>query len=101
MLAALSGVIGILISGPEIIGKTLTYDMSAGPEMLLCIPLMLSFTSSYIFRGARLLIMFDPRNRQRWGSFLRERNFIPIVLAIFLVLQVVVWSFVPTYGVTT
>ena len=101
MLAVMSGVVGILISGPEIIGMTLTYDMSAGPEKILCIPLMLSFTAAYILRGVRLLIMFNPRSRQRWGSFLREGNFIPIVLAIFLVLQVVVWSFVPTYGVPT
>lgn len=101
MLAVTSGVIGILISGPEIIGKTLTYDMTAGAEMLLCVPIMLSFTAAYILRGLRLLIMFNPRSRQRWGSFLSERNFIPIVLAIFLVLQIVVWSFTPAYGIPT
>lgn len=101
MLAVLSGVVAILISAPEIIGKTLTYDMSAGAEMLLCVPLMLAFTATYILRGVRLIIMFNPRLRQRWGSFLRESKFIPVVLAIFLLLQVVVWSFVPAYGIPT
>lgn len=75
--------------------------MSAGAAMLLCIPLMLSFTAAYILRGVRLLILFNPRSRQRWGSFLRESKYIPIVLAIFLVLQVVVWSFVPAHGIPT
>eukprot|EP00752_Nemacystus_decipiens_P004835 g4399.t1 len=99
VLAVTSGIVAILISAPEIIGKSLTHDMSAGAEMLLCIPLMLAFTATYILRGVRLLIMFNPRSRQRWGSFLRESKFLPIVLAIFLALQVVVWSFVPSYGI--
>lgn len=101
MLAVTSGLIALLISAPEIIGKTLTYDMTPGAEMILCVPIMLSFTASYILRGVRLLIMFNPRRRQRWGSFLRESFFVPIVLAIYVVLQVVVWSFVPAYGVPT
>lgn len=99
MLAVFSGVTGVLVSGNAIIGQTLDYDTTEGAEMLLAIPLMLCFTAAYVLRGLRLLVMYDPRSRQRWGSFLRERKFFTVLLAFFLALEVIVWSFVPAYGV--
>lgn len=99
MLAVFSGVTAVLVSGSAIIGLALDYDTSEGAEMFLVIPLMLCFTTGYVMRGLRLFVMYDRHRRQRWGSFLPERKIFMVLLAIFLVLEVVMWSLVPAYGV--
>jgi len=68
--------------------------------MLLIVPLMISFTSAYIMRGLRLLIMYNPDSRQRWGSLLRERNFVKFQVAVIFAMETVLWSCVVKFGVT-
>ena len=99
MLAVFSGVTGVLVSGPSIFDQTLEYDTIKGAEMFLYVPLMLCFTAMYVTRGLRLLVLYNPHSRQRWGSLLREKPLLTVLLGIFAVLEGVVWSFVPVYGV--
>ena len=99
MLAVVSGVAAIILSCPPLMKQILDYDERLGGDMVLYIPVVLSFSSAYIMRGLRLLVMYNPDSRQRWGALLRERNFLKIQLATFLAVEAAVWSCVLKFGI--
>lgn len=58
-----------------------------GTSMLLTL-----YTGAYVFRGIRLLVMYNPRSRKRWGRFIKEPFMMKILLGSFWTLLCIVVS---------
>lgn len=50
------------------------------------------FTLPYGVRGLRLIVMYNPHMRERWGVILNEPAIIKTLLALFFVTEAVAWS---------
>ncbi|CAM9691743.1 unnamed protein product [Pylaiella littoralis] len=57
------------------------------------------FTCAYGLRAFRLLIMYNPHMRKRWGTILGESAMVKLLLAIYIVMEVVAWSASLVFGV--
>lgn len=103
VLAIVSGMAALLITNLSVFQRTLDYKQEVGAEMLFFLPVSLTFTTTYILRGLRLLALYnpDPNSRQRSIKYLKEWFFVKILLAVFLTVEGAMWAFVPTYGINT
>lgn len=63
-------------------------------------PIMLLTAGATVTRAIRLLVMYDPVARRRWGPLLRERAVMRAVLSLTALLQILAWSFVAKYGIS-
>ena len=101
-LAAVSGCAATFISGVTIFRYMLASeeDESTGAvDGLLLIPMMPTlYTGPYILRGLRLLVMYNPRLRKRWGAFAREAGLLRSMVASCVVFEVVVWTLALVFG---
>lgn len=67
---------------------------------ILTLPAVLAcFTCSYGLRALRLLIMYNPQLRKRWGTILGESAMVKFLVAIYIFLEVVAWSASLVFGV--
>lgn len=71
-----------------------------GPWELFMIPLGLILnTVVYILRGHRLLVMYNPSSRHRWGPYIKESSMLKTVVVCFAVVQAILWSLALKFGV--
>lgn len=53
---------------------------------------VLGFAGVYALRAARLLVMYNPHMRERWGKPLKQHEVIKILVALFALVEIVAWS---------
>lgn len=102
-LATLSGCAGIFVS----LVTMYTYlcapedaESTGEVESIFLIPMLPTlYTGPYILRGFRLLIMYNPRMRKRWGAFVKERALQRAMVACCVVNQVISWTCVLFFGI--
>lgn len=71
-----------------------------GPWELFIIPLGLILnTVVYIMRGLRLLILYNPDLRHRWGPYIKESFMLKTVVVCFAVIQAILRSLALMFGV--
>lgn len=67
---------------------------------LFTTPMLLTlYTGAYVFRGVRLLVMYDPRMRKRWGRVIKESFMMRTLLVSYGVLLSIVCSASLKFGV--
>lgn len=72
----------------------------AGPFDLLFLPMLLTlYTGAYIMRGLRLLVMYNPHLRKRWGWCVKETASMRALVASWVVLEVIIWAATILFGV--
>ncbi|CAM9445951.1 unnamed protein product [Ectocarpus fasciculatus] len=101
LLATTSGLVGEFVA-VWAVSRTVLFP---GPYSLLVlqivnIPLtVLCFVGVYIVRGLRVLIMYTPSRRQRWGRYLmKEAAAVKTLLAAYAVVEVAAWVAVQRVG---
>lgn len=57
------------------------------------------FQGAYIMRSFRLLMMYDPERRRRWGRLLREKNITQALVWPTVMLEIATLCAVQVYGV--
>lgn len=67
---------------------------------IIIIPLaVFCFVGVYIVRGLRVVIMYAPSHRKRWGKYLKkESTTVKTMLAAFAAVEVIAWSAVLPVG---
>lgn len=75
-------------------------DTDPGAEALVVIPMGVTLnTSAYVLRGIRLLVMYNPSLRKRYGPYLREAPMVKAMLASYGVLEVIIWCLTLVFGI--
>eukprot|EP00903_Cladosiphon_okamuranus_P015053 g13926.t1 len=73
--------------------RFLLYGVEVDATELLLAPLAMVFnTGAYYLRFFRLLVMYHPELRARWGRYLGESTMVRVLVASFVVVEVIVWS---------
>lgn len=68
-------------------------SVEEGPIDLIFLPMLLTlYTGAYVMRGFRLLVMYNPHMRARWGRCVKEAAIVRTLVASCVVLEIVVWS---------
>lgn len=103
LLAITSGLVTGLFSCAVmydlILGERPTLQGSSTFFILVGMPIYVPVTmGAYFMRAVRLLVMYNPRLRRRWGRILKEKAILRVLLVPPLLMQVVIWSTVPVYG---
>ncbi|CAM9700119.1 unnamed protein product [Sphacelaria rigidula] len=57
------------------------------------------FVGVYGMRGFRLVVMYNQNKRERWGRYIKEAAMAKVLLAAFIVIQIVAWIVVAAVGV--
>lgn len=57
------------------------------------------FVGGYGMRGFRLVVMYNQKKRERWGKYIKEATMAKLLLAGFIVIEVIAWTVVPAVGV--
>lgn len=70
----------------------------SGALTILANPIMLLVVGAGVMRAIRLLIMYDPAARRRWGALLREKAVMRAILSLTALLEILAWSFVLKHG---
>ena len=100
-LMTLSGCAGILVSLVSVFRVMLGISTEVGGDGfdLLLVPIMLTlFTGAYVMRGCRLLVMYNPHLRNRWGRYSKEPFMMRALVASCVVLEGVVWIACSIFG---
>lgn len=67
---------------------------------LFLLPILLTlYTGAYIMRGFRLLVMYNPHMRKRWGRFVKEAAIMKTLVVSCVVLEVIVWVASSIFGI--
>lgn len=102
-LASLSGCAATFISLVTIFRYMLASeddDSTGALDGILLIPMMPTlYTGPYILRGFRLLVMYNPRMRKRWGTFAREPVLVKAMVISCAILEVIGWTAAIVLGV--
>ncbi len=97
-LGILSGATaGILLIGtavrimlfPDQLARTRKGSVSAVVLQLLGLT---CFTGAYGLRGLRLVILYDANVRERWGKLAKDRDMAKTLVAVFVVIEIVLWG---------
>lgn len=101
LLTTTSGLAGVL-AGSTAVSRTVVFPglQSLFILRIISIPLtVFCFVAVYILRGLRVLVMYNPSRRQRWGRFLKkEAAMVKILLAAFVIAEVAAWIAVRHVG---
>lgn len=65
-----------------------------GPLTLLC------FTGAYACRGLRLVVMYHPDMRARWGKHLKQHTVVKGMALLFVMMEILLWSATAAFGLT-
>ena len=65
-----------------------------GPLTLLC------FTGAYACRGLRLVVMYHPDMRARWGKHLKQHTVVKGMALLFVIMEILLWSATAAFGLT-
>lgn len=100
MLAATSGIVAICNSCTNNY-RMLVYGVEElGVVELLIVPLQFALhTGPYLLRYFRLLVMYHPEMRGRWGSFLDESTMVKVLVAAYGVIELIIWPLSLVVGV--
>lgn len=102
-LGSLSGCAALFIALVTVCRYMLASDdaESTGEiDGILLIPMMPTlFTGPYILRGVRLLVLYNPPMRKRWGAFAREPVLLRAMVISCVVLEVINWTAVLIFGI--
>lgn len=78
----------------------LFYTGEPRPPALVMVPLGVTLnTSAYVMRGVRLLVMYNPALRERYGPYIKEVAMVKALLISFGAIEGVVWSLSLVFGV--
>lgn len=90
----LSGCVGTFIATVSVFRDILGIDTKKEGVFELClVPAMLTlYTGAYIMRGFRLLVMYNPHMRSRWGSFSKELYMVRALVISCVVLEGIIWT---------
>lgn len=79
------------------------YDQPRGLETFVYFPAQAVFTAAYIFRGCRLIAMYNRRFwHYRWGYLITKESIgVFLLLGLFAAWQVAAWSAALMVGVAT
>lgn len=99
-LATLSGLSGTLFFLVTVYRFFLGIGIEEGAFDLALMPMLLTlYTGAYIMRGFRLLVMYNPHLRKRWGRCVKETVITRTLVAAWFVLEVLVWSASSIFGI--
>ncbi|CAB1108737.1 unnamed protein product [Ectocarpus sp. CCAP 1310/34] len=94
LLGTVSGLAGVSVwafatTGAVINSEVVNAQLAFAP--IITVPLVLvAFVGAYIIRGIRLLVMYNPHMRHRWGRYFNKETFmVKVVIVLFVVLQLV------------
>lgn len=105
LLATMSGSVAAWVSSFAILRLAFFPDQLApsiegGVAEVVHIPMVLwGFTVPYAVRGVRLIVLYNPHMRGRWGRILNEPPTIRKLMALFLATEAIAWSAGLVYGV--
>lgn len=100
-LATLSGCAGTLMFLLTVFRFILGISIDAGPFDLFWLPILLTlYTGAYVMRGFRLMIMYHPHLRKRWGRCLKEAVISRNLVVSCVVLEIIVWSSTYIVGIS-
>ncbi|CAN0335808.1 unnamed protein product, partial [Ectocarpus sp. 12 AP-2014] len=101
LLTTASGVAGVL-AGSTAVSRTVMFPglQSLFVLRIFSIPLtVLCFVVVYILRGLRVIVMYTPSRRQRWGRYLkREAATVKVLMAAYVIVEVAAWIVVRHVG---
>lgn len=64
-----------------------------GTVELLAIPMQLALNAGpYFLRYFRLVVMYHPEKRGRWGGYLDESKMVKVLVAAYGIIELIVWS---------
>lgn len=66
---------------------------------LLGLPMVVVAELMVIMRGYRVLLMYFPEKREKWGSIPKETSIIKIVVSAYVLMEIAAWSAAATYGI--
>lgn len=101
-LAALSGCSAIFVSLVTVFRyMTSGEDDGTGQvDGLILVPMIPTlYTGPYILRGFRLLVMYNPPMRRRWGALVKELGLVRAMVVCFVVLELINWTAVLFVGI--
>ncbi|CAM9567058.1 unnamed protein product, partial [Ectocarpus sp. 12 AP-2014] len=101
LLATTSGLAGVYIAGSALIHMAIFPGArSLSVLRIIIIPFaVFCFVGVYIVRGLRVVIMYAPSHRKRWGKYLKkESTTVKTMLAAFAAVEVIAWSAVLPVG---
>lgn len=100
VLAVLSGSSGVFMITtsllPGMLGgcaESVLYDL------VLSLFLLMTYTGPYVIRGFRLLVMYYPAMRVRFGTLVKESLMVRITLVAVTVLETMMWCAAWVFGV--
>ncbi|CAN0081572.1 unnamed protein product [Ectocarpus sp. 12 AP-2014] len=101
LLTTVSGLAGVL-AGSTAVSRTVMFPglQSLFILRIFSIPLtVLCFVVVYILRGLRVIVMYTPSRRQRWGRYLKkEAATVKVLLAAYVLVEVAAWIVVRHVG---
>ncbi|CAM9902391.1 unnamed protein product [Ectocarpus sp. 12 AP-2014] len=75
------------------------YSSTWGLDLYLAPMLLTTYTGVYGMRGFRLLVMYNPAMRVRFGKFVKESWMVRTSLVSFAVLEIIIWSAAGIVGI--
>lgn len=101
LLMTASGLAGVLAASTTV-SRTVVFPglQSLFILRILSIPLtVFCFVAVYILRGLRVIVMYNPSRRQRWGRYLKkEAATVKVLLAAYVIVEVAAWIAVQQVG---
>ena len=75
-------------------------DETGQIDGLILVPMIPTlYTGPYILRGFRLLVMYNPPMRRRWGALVKEPVLMRAMVVCFVVLELSNWTAVLFVGI--
>lgn len=90
----------MLISFVTAVHLMLFYGPDPGPVTLVAVPMGVALnTCAYVMRGVRLLVMYNPTLRKRYGPYINEIAMAKALVTSFVALEGIIWSLSLVLGV--
>ena len=73
----------------------------AGIVDIIGLPAILAAEGMATMRAVRLLLMYFPSKRKKWGSIPKEASVLRVMVSVFALMQIAIWSAAAVYGIPT